>query len=533
MKLYINGPDKMANSKIVANHKIRSDQIIPLVKLYNSSLQHISGSGIHLVITNSVFFNNSGTVHGGQGGVIFIGSNSRREIISCIFKNHTCRQGGVLSIQHNTSALIVDSIFSENTANIAGVINTRIGVTLYIKRCVFEKNYATGFGGVIGGETNTNITISQSTFSQNAARIFGGIIYAKSDVTIMLFESNMCNNTALKGSVFYISKNSYLYVYDTELKNHTSNLIYIKSSEMILDSCTFSNNSLMLSFLRKVIVTEISLNLVIKSCSFTHNKVHGILYSTSSPLFIKNNTFIQNIAFGDGFIYTQYTTLVINESLFLNNTVKYGHGIQFDKATITYSNFTENFMCYRYGLIASRSEHEASSLDLQMVENYFQLTYCYYACGVGELLNAQDGVDIAIDKCTFRRNCGLRIIYLSNDGNSLRTSNSTIISKNSVFHYAIFFDATETMTKMTDYMTYNTLFIHGNVTLNTSLTKNFTEEALNEGIVAIYHPGTSYYVSQEETLYASGIVNYHQHYLECDRFTYSNEPIFTIHILDP
>ena len=158
-----------------------------------------------------------------------------------------------------------------------------------------------------------------------------------------------------------------------------------------------------------------------------------------------------------------------------------------------------------------------------MVENHFQLNYCNYEWSNADILHVQAAIDIAIDKCTFWNNCW-RSIHLSNDRLSLRTSNSLFISHNAIiqFSYAIMFDATETMTKMTDYMTYNTFFQHGNTTLNTSLTQNFTAEALNERIVAIYHPGTSYYVSQEETLYASGIVNYQQHY-----FMYLEQEMFS------
>ena len=192
--------------------------------------------------------------------------------------------------------------------------------------------------------------------------------------------------------------------------------------------------------------------------------------------------------------------LRINNSVIHNSSVHSTSGIRSDNAAITFCTFTNNTIESGYGLIATASEKPYTTL---LVE---QCTFLY---NQGNVIIVQSGVDIVLNSCNFTGNNGkYGTLLIWNDGATLRTSNTSFIAPAEGNKVAVYFIVTINGTKMTDYMTYDTCFISGNTTLNSSSTDRFIQEAEAAGLIVIDKQKYPYRVTREETVFASGKYDY-------------------------
>ena len=426
-----------------------------------------------------------------------VDSNPSVYIVSCIFMNNEAQRGGGLVSQINNTVSITNSTFIANSAIGGGAITGIQGTTLYIDTTKFVANTVSTGGAAFVFQTNASATITDCVFSQNKAESDGAVIWATFNNHIKLNRCHVSENTAIQGSVFWLLS-TYLYSLNTNYFNHSSNMIYMKSSELILNACHFANNSLMHTSEKTMIHIEGESMFVAKKSNFTQNHIVGIIDALSSPVSISRCNFINNAINGSAMINTADTMLIIDNSFMRNNTVNVTGCIMFRNAIITSSTFINNTVASGFGLL--NTGYMKTNLTLQLI-------HCNFLENREAVLMVVSKVDVSIDSCVFKGNYGTWGTLQLVDQVSLRTSNTVFtapIEGNKVALYFVTSHASGKELQMTDYLTHEVSLVSGNITLKSSSSHNFLQEAEDAGLIYIDKQKIDYYVTQEETVFASG-----------------------------
>lgn len=186
---------------------------------------------IHDEIYNTVFIGNKAT--DGDGGAIYINSQSWPKIVKCTFEDNTATdEGGAIYVWSDSEVKIVDSKFYRNSAEIGGAtyvykiveFSNNIfdgnkakkgdGGAIYadiincdIYHSMFRHNQATEDGGAIYTDSESWPKIIGSTFEENTAGRYGGGIYTwRGSSQVKIVDSTFLRNSAKEGGGAYISK---------------------------------------------------------------------------------------------------------------------------------------------------------------------------------------------------------------------------------------------------------------------------------------------------------------------------------------
>ena len=456
------------------------------VHQHGGALQATDYSSIY--IANSALTDNTADL----GGALAIVFRSAVKITSSEFKGNSAHQGAVVNVQNNGLLSIDNSRFIGNYADAGGVILAMKNAILQVETSTFVENHANSSGAVFSCGPKVNITMSTCTFVQNMASKYGGVVEADANTHVVVNQCNFSHNDAKQGSVLFLS-NSQIAIFGTVFSYHHFNMIYIQSSELFLNGCHFANNSLRNDVLMQIEGGEYTT--VIKNSHFIHNRISGIITSSSASVSINRCKFANNIANG---IFNA-VNILLTDTMIHNNSI-FNTGILYNNATITLCTFTLNSAGRGYGLISS----ELGKIDPTLLVE--QSTFLH---NQGDVIREDSSVDIVLNACNFTGNNGeLGILTLWNTGASLRIANTTINAPSEGNKVAAYFKFINEQTKMTDFLTYDTCLITGNITLNSSSTENFLRKAEAAGLVVIediFHPYCpSYKVTQEETVFASG-----------------------------
>ncbi len=173
----------------------------------------------------------------------------------------------------NGSVFITSSVFLENSADVGGAILAMRGVILQIDNTIFSGNVAKQTGGAITCQTDVIAKMTDCRFTQNKAYITGAVMVASFSVDITTVRCNFTQNRPPQGSVIWLLKSRFNGL-DTTFSKHSSNIIYTDSSDIILNACTFSNNSIMQS---SIIEGTGKCYLVILKSGFEYNRIDGII----------------------------------------------------------------------------------------------------------------------------------------------------------------------------------------------------------------------------------------------------------------
>ncbi len=199
-----------------------------------------------LEVQNSTFTENKAIywkARAGLGGGIAAGYQTLLYVTSCIFTGNKAYQGGALNIQENVSIFITNSTFKYNDADAGGVIlatNRVSEVVLQIDTSTFLSNNARL--GIIHFGQNVHASLTNCSFVQNKVKK-GSVVLATDNTHVTMRKCTLMWNVAEQGSCLYIF-NSQIKLFKTSLSHHYSNIIYMKESDLDIDTCTFLDNSL-------------------------------------------------------------------------------------------------------------------------------------------------------------------------------------------------------------------------------------------------------------------------------------------------
>ena len=172
----------ISNSKFVNN----TADFGGAVALYESNIK----------IINSTFINNSA----GTGGAIDV-SGDGCEVSNSKFIENSASIGSGAIAWYGMEGILSNSAFIKNHAVMAtGAVDC--GVGLKISECLFDGNYADGYGSL--AVFSENVNVDNSTFKNNRAiSETGGAIYANSQglkFTNLLFENN---SAVIAGAIYW------------------------------------------------------------------------------------------------------------------------------------------------------------------------------------------------------------------------------------------------------------------------------------------------------------------------------------------
>ena len=260
---------------------------------------------------------------------------SNVSVINCRFMhNRASTIRGVL-VAYNSSLYLARSTCSNNTANLAiiGGVMVMTGSKVDIDNNAFINNAAQE--GVVIVAYNDIVTINSSTFANNSANISGGVMTTFGNSSFNINNSSFTNNSAgLYGSVI-LCRDS------------------VGGSFKISDSF-FTNNS---ASYHGVITTFGNSLFDINNSTFTNNRARdgGVMWTSmasNSSFNISNSAFINNIAAYGGVGWITASSLVVSNSVFLNNkATKFGAVIRCSDGTLNIdnSNFSSNVVFNRGG----------------------------------------------------------------------------------------------------------------------------------------------------------------------------------------
>ena len=457
---------------------LNSDAHLPC--LQDNSFSTISGTiNVTINLQHCEFIGNKGQ---GVGGALGLGSGSAATIISCLFKDNSAYQGGALNIQTGSSTSVINSTFIGNSADGGGAVCAIKDVTLFLKSCIFEVNKAR-VASVLVSDTNVNVAITDCIFRNNIATQAVAVIYAKAKSNLTMQGCSLSNNKAPTHGAILLMGSSYFAISMTDLN---SSKFSVDSSELIISGSTLSLGVRISASGKSTVQIEHS--------NFTNNKVNSLIESDSAVV-INGCSFTDNTVTGNGvLIAVTHNILVVKDSVFVNNN---GVIIFSGNLSIVSSNFSFNtVMGQSRGLIYVMAKLHAI---MQVIRTVF--TY-----NSGTLMKAISAVNVIFDSCSLKGNTGGKGTVDLLDDSTLRISNTSFHTEDR--QVAILFETSDKRTKMTDFLTFETYFTSGKTTLTSSNTDNLLQKLVAAGIVEVFQRIVGYYVTQEETPYASGLYIY-------------------------
>jgi predicted outer membrane repeat protein len=283
-------------------------------------------------MTRCVFTGN----RSGTGGAITIISTTQSSLAACIFtSNYASVWGGALSV--DGPLLLTSCRFDQNSTGLTvggtwgGGAIAMLSGSLSSSDCVFTSNYAAGVGGVLHYMAAGALTLTRCSFSQNQAGQDGGVIYSISAGAWSMVECSFSSNSsgATGGAVSGYYGGGNFSVSRCTFTQNSATLgagIYITSSTVAIDSCSFNGN--VASDSGGGLYCTASPGALVTNTLFAGNRaaLGGGLYVTSSTTFT-NCTFASNAATTGGGIYqAQYQGTLTNSILWGNSATS---GAQF------------------------------------------------------------------------------------------------------------------------------------------------------------------------------------------------------------
>ncbi len=508
----------------------------------------------------SIFASNFTSNYASQtGGAIFTTNKTSVLIDKCLFHNNTGHdESGALAINNETTITASNCTFTLNKGNLAATIYGRGYSTMDFTDCTFERNHATLYsGGVFGITGFTNLTLHHSSFLNNSAFHLAGVFYANKNSWIYANDCKFIgNNAATSAGVLYALENSHTNITNSTFAHNsvTTNagvFLGTKGTYLTIWNSTFFNNSCTTGYggvidgfttntvygshfeenysgFRGGAIAK-GVNITIVDSQFIRNRAGingGSMYCEDCGITCKNCTIRQNEAKADaGAIYIRRANggLTIEGSDISNNTATFGNGgaifmMDHVEATITNSTinhnkgsnsggamymatgaevkientvFANNSVKFMAGALLIGSSVKLSAINTKFLQNS--------AVAYGGAVRLQTYSEACFEGCSFIQNNGYEYagaIYVTRSTIRLAKCNfeNNVAKLGTGLHYYI-----NDRKERRETETYQTLFIDGNVKLDTN-GSNFLEKAIADNFIHSTRPD----VKLVETPFASG-----------------------------
>ncbi len=356
--------------------------VLPKYDPMISNLTVIKAWNSHLIVTNSVFSNNNGSVFdirdnshleivnstlsenkGQYGCSVFASNRSAVIFIKSSFTNNWY-QNATVTVQRNSRIMVKECEFLNNISPIRSdpAIGSALVIiydTLFnIIASTFLANVASKGGAIFLGQVGSG-QIENCTFRRNLA-IQGGAINANFRIKVNISGCTFDNNTALEIQGEDRSRNN------KELNGQAvaGAIMFFDSCHGMIENSKFIKN---MALYGGALSIQKNSSVEISNCRFDQNWAFeggGILTNENSSLYSSNTLFVQNSATpkvlknSSGLINVQehseihggaiaanfYVRLVLEKCTFVENVAKFGGAINIaDNANLTINSSDFDF----------------------------------------------------------------------------------------------------------------------------------------------------------------------------------------------
>ena len=352
------------------------------MRISNSSMSHNVVSsrfstitlkdGIHAVLNNSVFTNNSALT----GGVMIMRNRCQVTLTNCTFSSNKAVTGKTVIVSKNsknsntarnfnqnnvdTFATIKSTFFNQTVSEDPVVIDhhqAHLGGrhSIFMKNIVQQKGYSTGMGGAIDVELQSQLLVTNCMFAYNSAEEAAGAIGAGPDVKLDLHRTRFVGNTALQGGAIDVQEKAHLRIINCVFIDNSVQLLAgainaVSNVTLDIQETTFVGNKARQG---GTIEVEIKSHIRITNCRFKNNSAEfaagAIAAVQSVTVDIEETAFVGNKALLDsGAINVQEQShLRIIKSAFDDNIAQRLGGAIIGGGNVVLDIQETNFTCNR------------------------------------------------------------------------------------------------------------------------------------------------------------------------------------------
>ncbi len=270
-----------------------------------SGNEAIKGGGLYLdggtpLIKNCLIRSNTGDT---SAGGIWLGSQSRAQVIDCTFKHNEAEElGGGIHVADQSTPTFTRCRIIANSSEY-GAMSCKAS-TITLRNCTFSSNASTDIAGALWAYAGSDVNLDDCVFIGNSSIQTGALGGLASDfsATGCLFQNNSASANI---GVLELKDNSTATLSDCDFVNNSassSGAIAVDNSTAILSNCSFRNNDVVNG---GGAITLSQGDADLTSCSFTNNsaEVGGALLAVDSDLAMNQCSILDNAAdFGGGVV---------------------------------------------------------------------------------------------------------------------------------------------------------------------------------------------------------------------------------------
>ena len=317
---------------------------------------------------------------GDYGGAICLNGAIMTVSGNTTFKNNiaTVRSGAIdVTVDGETRGQLImtDGLFEGNEAPIGGAAGARTGCKLTFTGTEFTNNKSTDTnsanektigGGAIYAHASAEVTLTDVTMTGNTSKNYGGAVMVNGG-KLTVKGGVITDSAANTGAAIYLYSCTEMSITDTEIKNTVARwngAVYSNAGTLTVNNVTATNNSA-----DKGTVFYISGgSATLENVTATENTAAnngGVVYVGSGTVEIKNMTATKNSAKYGGAVYAEGGNVTVTGGSFTENTsIESGGAIAVLGGTVTVNGSTVNKNTANKGgaLYIEKGAHTVTSL---------------------------------------------------------------------------------------------------------------------------------------------------------------------------
>jgi predicted outer membrane repeat protein len=222
---------QQAGQGFIFNSGEGADTIVEGLSIINGQIVGGNGGAIFIdsnsapTLRNLIIRNSSAVADangGGYGGGIYVDVNAAPVFVNCSVIDCNAARGGGAYCDFNSAALFRHCSFIDNTSTLGGGIYWHeVNWASEVNDCNLAGNLAT-YGAGLYCDPNASGAIVDTVFSRNIAAQDGGAIYAMDSNSIWMTDCDIAHNSALRGGGLYVKRCSQFIMTGCIIRHNTA-----------------------------------------------------------------------------------------------------------------------------------------------------------------------------------------------------------------------------------------------------------------------------------------------------------------------
>lgn len=300
---------------------------------FASSSSAISTNGGEVLLDSDYYYNNTG----GRSAVSSF--NGKYTVVNCTFeKNAASGAGGVAEVSGSPNFVVQNSTFLYNSAGSAGCILMGMNGYGLIETSTFIENKVTSWGGALFiSQATSNFTIRECKFIRNGGA-FGGAIALQHESFVSIHDSEFDGNwDTTVASGLYTQWSGAFLITNSSFVNHREAIRSAFAHEVTPSSiinCTFAHN--------RVAMFIDQGNLSVIGTSFTNHSSSSYFNMFRVKLLLSNSNFYNSTTCSNRYVscisFSRTEAEVYNVTVLNHSSA--GNSISLSESNVTIKGFT-------------------------------------------------------------------------------------------------------------------------------------------------------------------------------------------------